>query len=222
MSRKPAGRLCALTAVVQARPGRSQKLSFVQPHGTQRVVTDLFYRQKGVVLRTPSLAERATDVPLLARLFLRRAAEGRANFLPDALNWLAGRGRPGNVRELRAAVECAPALAILGAAGTIVTAADLAFAVGDAPLPVGSVATIAPQSLEEEIAALERRRIVEAFSGPGTTTPIRRANWVCRASACSRRWTGWGCADLRAVTAPVSLASSGPPTDVSGAHSADA
>ena len=65
------------------------------------------------MLRTPSLAERATDVPLLARLFLRRAAEGRANFLPDALNWLAGWGWPGNVRELRAAVECAPALAIL-------------------------------------------------------------------------------------------------------------
>ena len=167
MSRKPAGQLCALTAVVQARPGRSQMQSFVQPHGTQRVVTDLFYRQKGVVLRTPSLAERATDVPQLARLFLRRAAEGRANFLPDALNWLAGRGWRGNVRELRAAVECAPALAILGAAGTIVTAADLAFAVGDAPLPVGSVATIAPQSLEEEIAALERRRIVEALQRTG-------------------------------------------------------
>ncbi|MDY0957145.1 helix-turn-helix domain-containing protein [Sphingomonas sp. CFBP8993] len=68
---------------------------------------------------------------------------------------------------MRAAVECAPALAILGAAGTIVTSADLAFAVGDAPLPVGSVATIAPQSLEEEIAALERRRIVEALQRTG-------------------------------------------------------
>lgn len=128
---------------------------------------DLFYRLKGVVLRTPSLAERVTDVPLLASLFLRRTSEGRAGFSPDALDWLAGRSWPGNVRELRAAVECAAALAIPGAAGTIVTAADLAFAVGDTPPPIGSVAAITPRSLEEEVAALERRRIVEALQRTG-------------------------------------------------------
>lgn len=128
---------------------------------------DLFYRLKGVVLRTPSLAERAADVPLLASLFLRRTSEGRASFSPDALDWLTSRSWPGNVRELRAAVECAAALAIPGAAGTVVTAADLAFAVGDAPLPVESVAAMAPQTLEEEVAALERRRIVEALERTG-------------------------------------------------------
>lgn len=128
---------------------------------------DLFYRLKGVVLRTPSLVERATDVPLLASLFLRRTSEGRASFSPDALDWLTGRSWPGNVRELRAAVECAAALAIPGAAGTIVNAADLAFAVGDTPPPIGSVAAIAPRSLEEEVAALERRRIVEALQRTG-------------------------------------------------------
>ena len=128
---------------------------------------DLFYRLKGVVLRTPSLAERATDVPLLASLFLRRASEGRASFSPDALDWMTGRSWPGNVRELRAAVECAAALAIPGAAGTIVNAADLAFAVGDTPPSIGSGAAIAPRSLEEEVAALERRRIVEVLQRTG-------------------------------------------------------
>ena len=128
---------------------------------------DLFYRLKGVVLRTPSLGERATDVPLLARLFLRRASEGRAGFSPDAMDWLAGRAWPGNVRELRAAVECAAALAIPSAAGTVVAAADLAFAVGDAPSPVQGIAAGGPQRLEEEVAALERRRIVEALQRTG-------------------------------------------------------
>jgi two-component system NtrC family response regulator len=107
---------------------------------------DLFYRLKGVVLRTPTppLAERAADVPLLASLFLRRTSQGRTSFSPDALNWLTGRSWPGNVRELRAAVECAAVRAVPGAAGTVVTAANLSFAVGDGPFPVESVAAPAP------------------------------------------------------------------------------
>jgi two-component system NtrC family response regulator len=128
---------------------------------------DLFYRLKGVVLRTPSQAERATDVALLARLFLRRASDGRASFSPDAMDWLAGRAWPGNVRELRAAVECAAALAIPSAACTIVTAADLVFATGDTPQAAAAHPPAAPQSLEDEVAALERRRIVEALARTG-------------------------------------------------------
>ena len=114
---------------------------------------DLFYRLKGVVLRTPSLAERATDVPLLASLFLRRASEGRASFSPDALDWLAGQAWPGNVRELRAAVECAAALAMPGAAGTIVTAARLPFAVGGTPSE--NCVSSPPPSLAEAFVSLD-------------------------------------------------------------------
>jgi two-component system NtrC family response regulator len=70
---------------------------------------DLFYRLKGVVLRTPSLAERAADVPMLATRFLHRVAP-RTGFTAGALAWLAGREWPGNVRELKAVVESAGAL----------------------------------------------------------------------------------------------------------------
>ena len=70
---------------------------------------DLFYRLKGVVLRTPALAERAADVPLLAARFLRRVAP-RTGFTAGALAWLAAREWPGNVRELKAVVESAGAL----------------------------------------------------------------------------------------------------------------
>jgi two-component system NtrC family response regulator len=125
---------------------------------------DLFYRLKGVVLRSPSLDKRPGDVALLARLFLRRAGDGRVRFGPDALDWLAARRWPGNVRELRAAVQCAAALAVEGPTGMVIGAADLSFAVGDMSeiLPV-----VAPRTLEEEVVALERRRIVEALERTG-------------------------------------------------------
>jgi DNA-binding NtrC family response regulator len=70
---------------------------------------DLFYRLKGVVLRTPALVERAADVPLLATRFLHRVAP-RAGLSAGALAWLAARDWPGNVRELKAIVESAGAL----------------------------------------------------------------------------------------------------------------
>jgi two-component system NtrC family response regulator len=70
---------------------------------------DLFYRLKGVVLRTPSLAERPADIPLLATRFLHRVSH-RANLSADALAWLMARDWPGNVRELKAVVESAGAL----------------------------------------------------------------------------------------------------------------
>jgi len=125
---------------------------------------DLFYRLRGLVLRTPALDERAEDIAMLARLFLGRATNGEATFAPDALTWLTARRWPGNVRELRAAVECAAALAPKAATGISVSASDLAFATGEAATAM-PVAT--NQTLEEEIAALERRRISEALDRTG-------------------------------------------------------
>src|SRR5262249_26748644 len=74
---------------------------------------DLFYRLKGVVLRTPALSDRAADVPLLATRFLQRVAP-RTGFTAGALAWLAAREWPGNVRELKAVVESAGALILPG------------------------------------------------------------------------------------------------------------
>ncbi|WP_363738831.1 MULTISPECIES: sigma-54 interaction domain-containing protein [unclassified Sphingobium] len=125
---------------------------------------DLYYRLRGLVLRTPALDERPDDIAMLGRLFLGRASNGEGIFAPDALAWLTARRWPGNVRELRAAVECATALAPRGATGVTISAGDLAFATGE-------VATSAPaptnQTLEEEIVALEKRRIVEALDRTG-------------------------------------------------------
>ncbi len=46
---------------------------------------DLFYRLKGMVLRTPALADRREDVPLLAAMFLRRTAP-QSRLTSDALS----------------------------------------------------------------------------------------------------------------------------------------
>ena len=70
---------------------------------------DLYYRLAVVPLRIPSLRERREDVPDLARLFLRRAAESAG--LPhrelaiDAIAALQAYDWPGNARELRNLME---------------------------------------------------------------------------------------------------------------------
>jgi len=120
---------------------------------------DLYYRLKGLVLSTPRLDERGADKALLAQIFLRRAAP-EARFGPEALDWIAQRAWPGNVRELRAAVECAAALA----QGAAIGVEDLAFATGEIA-PITSPAE--NLTLGEDVAALERRRIVEALERTG-------------------------------------------------------
>jgi two-component system NtrC family response regulator len=121
---------------------------------------DLFYRLKGIVVRTPALAERSDDIPLLAALFLRRAAP-KARLAPDGLAWLMGRGWPGNVRELRSVVELAGALA-----GTDpVDAAALRFAAGEVETEwVQADPAPGPGSLDAAVAELETRMLTDTMA----------------------------------------------------------
>ncbi|MFT9161139.1 MAG: sigma 54-interacting transcriptional regulator, partial [Acetobacter sp.] len=70
---------------------------------------DLYYRLAVVPLRMPALKERRDDIPGLAALFLRRAAEmaGLPSRVlsPDAVAALQAYDWPGNVRELRNLME---------------------------------------------------------------------------------------------------------------------
>jgi two-component system response regulator HydG len=71
---------------------------------------DLWYRLNVAVIRVPALRERKEDVELLARHFLRevssRAPSGQKVGLTDAaMEALANYAWPGNVRQLRAAIE---------------------------------------------------------------------------------------------------------------------
>ncbi|MGA2443511.1 MAG: sigma-54 dependent transcriptional regulator, partial [Tepidisphaeraceae bacterium] len=70
---------------------------------------DLFFRIKGVTLSLPPLRERREDIPLLMHYFLQEFAEKYKKELegitPAAQQMLVSYSWPGNVRQLRTAVE---------------------------------------------------------------------------------------------------------------------
>jgi two-component system response regulator HydG len=75
-----------------------------------RFRADLYFRLCVITLRVPPLRERLDDVPELASVFLLKVAtECRRNFrlAPAAVDKLQNYDWPGNVRQLRAAIESA-------------------------------------------------------------------------------------------------------------------
>jgi len=70
---------------------------------------DLYYRLAVVPLHVPTLRERTEDIPALARHLMQRAAEGARlsprEFGEDAMAALQAYDWPGNVRQLRNAVD---------------------------------------------------------------------------------------------------------------------
>ena len=71
---------------------------------------DLFHRINVIPIHMPPLRERREDIPLLAKFFLKQLAgqeivySGKS-FTEDALEELKNQSWPGNIRELRNAVE---------------------------------------------------------------------------------------------------------------------
>ena len=126
---------------------------------------DLFYRLKGVVLRTPALAERRADLPLLATRFLQRVAPA-ASLSADALAWLTTRDWAGNVRELKAVVESAGALLL--PAQRAVDADLLRLASGEVQEPKPTSPRQPDDAhlglLEAALTELERRLVKEAMT----------------------------------------------------------
>ena len=82
---------------------------------------DLYYRLNVVPVQVPPLRERREDIPALIAHFIQALGAGGRRFDPGAIEALTRRQWPGNIRELRNAVE---RLLIL-AAGSSVNAADV-------------------------------------------------------------------------------------------------
>lgn len=125
---------------------------------------DLFYRLKGVVLRTPSLQERKSDVPLLAARFVQRIAP-QARLSSPALGWLTSRSWPGNVRELKALVEAAAAL--LPPDQREIDAELLQLAAGEPGAAPLLVSEPAGGALDAALNELERRMLEDAMRVAG-------------------------------------------------------
>ena len=66
---------------------------------------DLWYRLNVATIHVPPLRERREDIELLATRFLRDYAPEAPGFTPLAMNALLNYAWPGNVRQLRAALE---------------------------------------------------------------------------------------------------------------------
>src|SRR3954452_10947049 len=86
---------------------------------------DLYYRLAEIVVKIPTLSERAGDAVLLARHFVNRFGRelnpGVQSLSPDALAAADAYGWPGNVRELENRVK----RAVIMAEGKSVNVADL-------------------------------------------------------------------------------------------------
>ena len=106
-----------------------QNLEAMIAEGTFR--EDLFYRLAEIVVKVPTLAERAGDAVLLAKHFLARFANEMnpqvKGFAPDALTAVDSWDWPGNVRELENRVK----RAVIMADAKLVSAEDLDLAQTD-------------------------------------------------------------------------------------------
>src|SRR2546426_12589046 len=101
---------------------------------------DLFFRLNVVRITMPPLRDRKEDIPILVRGFLRHFCEANEKPLidltPDAMDALLTYDWPGNIRELRTAIEHG----VVMATGPKITLRDLPMAIrhaATAKLPAG-------------------------------------------------------------------------------------
>jgi two-component system response regulator HydG len=118
---------------------------------------DLYFRIKGATIHIPPLRERREDIPLLIHYFLQQAAEKYGKPIeglePEAQQVLMSYGWPGNVRQLRNAIEnmvvmsTRPKLGVDTIPGEIRPAAGAAGSVGGMNNLVGISITQAEKEL---------------------------------------------------------------------------
>jgi two-component system response regulator AtoC len=122
---------------------------------------DLYYRLKGVVLTIPPLRTRTSEIRMLAEGFLAAAAPDRLLELSaSTLELLLAHTWPGNVRELRQAMEHAAALSD----GPRIEPSDLPSDIARSHAIAPPISTPAAAVLRDDLAAIEKRRIVDALA----------------------------------------------------------
>jgi two-component system, NtrC family, nitrogen regulation response regulator NtrX len=132
---------------------------------------DLYHRLAVVPVQVPGLAERREDIPQLVDHFMKRFAEQSGmKTLPignDAMAVLQAHDWPGNVRQLRNAVE---RLMIMsrGEEGVSMISADML------PAEIGDMMPKVPNNSDTHIMALPLREAREAFEKEYLIAQIKR------------------------------------------------
>jgi DNA-binding NtrC family response regulator len=123
---------------------------------------DLYFRIAGAVLAIPPLRERPLEIAVLARRFAAEEAARQGRRAPEldesALAALRAHPWPGNVRELRNVIE----RAVLLTEGASIGVEQLGLGAAPAPAPAAPAG-----KLPEELAAIERQRILDALDACG-------------------------------------------------------
>lgn len=122
---------------------------------------DLFYRLNVVHITVPPLRERKDDIPLLANLFLKECASENGKTISaistKARNALYAYAWPGNIRELRNAIESA----VVMASGNEIALEDLPPSITNASaektisIPLGASLLDAEKIIIDETLAIE-------------------------------------------------------------------
>jgi two-component system NtrC family response regulator len=116
---------------------------------------DLYFRLAVVVVNTPPLRERGSDVTVIAKAFLQRYGVEHSKtgltFSPDALRALNLHRWPGNVRELQNRVQ----RAVIMADGKRVTAGDLEL--------TDTLSALPAETLKEARENVEREMVQDAL-----------------------------------------------------------
>lgn len=104
---------------------------------------DLYYRLNVFSIKLPPLRERRSDIPLLARYFLKKYAQSMnksvTDYSPQVMEMFTGYDWPGNIREVRNVIERAMVIA----QGNQIQVGDISFPFPPPETPSGGA------SLEE-------------------------------------------------------------------------
>jgi DNA-binding NtrC family response regulator len=135
---------CNLPQPLRARIIAISNKPLEQEVARERFRADLYYRINVIEFRLAPLRERRTEIMPLARKFLAEHTEaqkhGIADFAPGAVAALVGYEWPGNIRELRNAVDRAATLCL----GSAISVEDLPDGIRKPGSPPDSVQVFAP------------------------------------------------------------------------------
>jgi transcriptional regulator with PAS, ATPase and Fis domain len=199
---EPLGSNTVLPVDVRVIAATSRDLAAMVARGEFRA--DLYYRLNVLPIRVPPLRERSEDIEALAEALMEDIAR-RSGMLPKllspgALDWLARQPWPGNIRELRNALEQACLMSDelqLAEASFDATAAPtpaMTPPAGTAAAPAAALASTEVdliRPLPERVEALEREAIAQALQlTAGNRMAAARLLQISRASLYERltRW----------------------------------